>query len=63
MNRRRVAALLRALADEIDEPVTPKRDAPALPPVADVDDVAHERARRALRRQGLVGSSRKGAER
>ncbi len=54
MNRRRVAALLRALADEIDDAPPPESDKPAR---RDFDDVTRETARRALRRAGLVGSA------
>lgn len=56
MNRRRVAALLRALADEIDDAPAPELADKPEPARRDFDDVTRETARRALRRAGLVGS-------
>ena len=61
MNTRRVAALLRELADELDEreaqPEPAKRRA-APPAPKSVDEVTRERARRVIRSRGLVGSPR-----
>lgn len=55
-NRRRVAALLRALADEIDEmPAAPRAVRKVEPPV-EIDDLARARAERALREAGAIGS-------
>ena len=54
MNRRRVAALLRALAEEIDEPA--ERIRPADEPRREVSDLVRDRGQQALRRAGLIGS-------
>lgn len=72
MNRTRVAALLRELADELEgdaatpaappEPALPpkpkKKSAPRLRllPEIEVDEVARAKARRMLRRAGVVAS-------
>lgn len=61
MNSRRVAALLRELADELDQPEAqpePAKRRAAPPPPKAVDDVSRERARRIIRSRGLVGSPR-----
>lgn len=61
MNRRRVAALLRELADELeqdDDPPAerprPRREVLAPKPETPVDDVTRARARRLLRRTGVA---------
>lgn len=67
MNTRRVAALLRELADEIErddapaandaKPPTRRRATPP-PPRSDIPETAKAEAQRALRRLGLLGSKR-----
>ncbi len=61
MNRRRVAALLRELADELEQeddpqpaPPRPRREVLAPKPEVNVDDVTRARARRLLRRTGVA---------
>lgn len=64
MNRRRIAALLRELADEIEQvdeedlvrhpPAPPRRTVRRPTPDREVDDIARARARKLLQRSGVA---------
>jgi hypothetical protein len=62
VNRRRVAALLRELADELEQEDDPRpattakkpRHIPSPEPTIPIDDVARARARKLLRRAGVA---------